>query len=160
MFMSPVLPSLFEVVTKVNLPSQHWFSGVNSNRRCNPYFQVLTRLPRLESLTFTMQNASVTDSLFGERQMVDVERVDSLRSRGRKVLPVSLIVAKYGFADVFKCRGLCRLRLEYIECERALFFTKVGSAAELMQQLQAYFMDGFIRAGMVVHVELAKVDRA
>ncbi|KAF2822844.1 hypothetical protein CC86DRAFT_409623 [Ophiobolus disseminans] len=160
MFRSPILPSLFEAITKVNLPGQHWLPGIGSNRSSNPYFQILMGLPRLQEVTFTMHNSSVTDSLYTERQMIDIERVDSLRSRNRKVLPLDIIVAKYGFADVFKCRALRRLRLEYIECERARFHTKNGSAAEVMGQLQVYFVNGFAAVQMNVFVELVKVIRA
>lgn len=159
MFHSANLPFLFEAITKVNLPSQHWFSGVNSNRRSNPYFKVLASLPRLQSVTFTMHNASITDSCFGERRMIDIEKYDSVGSRARKVLPLNAIVTRYDVTELFKCRALRHLRVEYIECKRTLSFTVVGSAAGLMQQLQVFLVNGFARVGTNVHVELTKVDR-
>jgi len=161
MLQSPQLPCLYEAITKVSLPNQHWFSGVNnkSNRPHNPYFKFIGWLPRLESLTFTMHNAGLTDSCFGEKQMIDIERVDVLRSRSRKVLGLNKVVENYDIAEIFRCRGLRRVRLEYVECARMRTYTVVGNAAELMRQLQIFLVNGFARHGMNVHVELAKVER-
>lgn len=160
MFCSQHLPFFHEAITSVNLPNLHWFFGVNGKRPANPYSEVLVSLPKLESVVVSMHNAGFMDSCFGERQMIDIERLDSMRSRARKVLPLNTVVAKYGFETLFECQRLRRLRLEHVKCARILNFTVAGDAGQMLGQLVAFLNAGFAQKCMRTRLELVKVDRA
>ena len=79
----------------------------------------------------------------GERLMMEIERVDSLRSRERRALNLAAAVAFYDLDKILEARSLKRVRVEYIEYARTLAMTKVGVVSELVKLIQAYLVNGF-----------------
>ncbi|KAH8712253.1 hypothetical protein GQ44DRAFT_776122 [Phaeosphaeriaceae sp. PMI808] len=156
MFASSELPSLYLNVTKIEFPHLYWFSGVADNRAHNPYFKMTASLPNLQQLTFTLHTAGITASRFSERYMLQLEATNPCRAKERKVMPLDEVVEKYELDALFACPRLDLVRIEFIECERTTFFTKVGNPMELLREVQSYVAQGFSRMGTNVLVELVR----
>ncbi|KAF2030894.1 hypothetical protein EK21DRAFT_111561 [Setomelanomma holmii] len=157
LFSSSEIPDIYKSVTKIALPKFYWFSGVAHNRRHNPYLAILTSLPNLEQLSITLHTAGLTTSCFGERQMINLEASDPVRAKERKVMALADVVAKYELNGFFACKGLRRVKVEWVDCEMTLFFTKVGRASDLLSDLLAYLISGFAAHSMSVFVEMERL---
>jgi hypothetical protein len=155
--MSSELEDLYKAVTKVKFPGFHQFSGIAFNRVHNPYFEFSKELPGLIEMTFHMHFAGVTTSAFGERQMIALERTDPERARERVKMSLQDVVTRYELNGIFNCRYLRHVRIEYVECERDVVFTRIGHPVDVLWEVQAFIRDGFARMGMNVRVELVRV---
>lgn len=142
-FQSGALPDLYQNVTKISFPGFHWFSGIGSNRRTNPYFMVAANLPGLEDVTFSLHTASLTMSIFGERMQVGMERENVDKSKESKVAKLEDVVAYFALDDLLKCRSLKYVGIEYHESSMTLHHTKNDNPVYLLQDLQSQIVSGF-----------------
>lgn len=156
-FASRHLPHLYDSVTNIEFPGFFWFGGVGRNRLHNPYFQMTATLPNLQFLAIRLHTASVTESAFGEKEMVEMERSDPVAAKERKVIRLMDVLDRYEMNGVFACRSLRRVRLEFVESDMVAFFTKDGNPIDVLKALQMHLINGFASNGMKVFVELVRV---
>lgn len=115
-------------------------------------------LANLGKITFRMHTAGVTTSAFTERQMIAMEAVDPMRAKGRRVMALQDVVAKYELATLLDCRSLTVIRIEYIDCEMTAHFTRVGSPSNVLRALQMWLIRQFAQMGRNIHVELTRAN--
>ncbi|KAH3962336.1 hypothetical protein HBI38_181930 [Parastagonospora nodorum] len=152
------LPLLHQAVTHVTFPGFYWFSGVAHNRRENPYFVLTKTLVGLQDISLRFHTAGITTSRFGERQMLAIEAVEPERAKERKVMRLDDVVDKYGLGGIFACPQLRRIRVEFIDCPRTRYFTRVGDAVLLLREIQMWLVTGCAQEGLNVLVELEQVQ--
>ncbi|KAI0586071.1 hypothetical protein Alg130_04452, partial [Pyrenophora tritici-repentis] len=113
---SPDIPGLHENIVKLELTGFHWFSGVTGSRRSNLFLDLASMLPSLREVTFTMHIGSITASMWGDRQMIELEATDPVCARERRVLSLRHVCTKYGLERIFRCTNLQHIRIVYIRC--------------------------------------------
>jgi hypothetical protein len=146
-------------ITKIDLRGFHWFSGISSTRKTNPYFELCDKLPNLEELTLTLHNAGITTSRFGEREMIRLEGIEPHKARWRKVFTLEVIVARYTLDSILMLPRLRRVRLETVVCKRTAHHTQGASAEETFKEMQKWLQRGFAWKDREVVVELEQVER-
>lgn len=152
------LPLLHQAVTHVTFPGFYWFSGVAHNRRENPYFVLTKTLAGLQTISLRLHTAGITMSRFGERQMLKIEETDPECAKERKVMSLDDVVGKYELGGIFACLQLRRVRVEFIDCPRTRYFTRVGDPVGLLREIQMFLVTGCAQAGLNVVVELEQVQ--
>ncbi|KNG46387.1 hypothetical protein DDE82_001114 [Stemphylium lycopersici] len=154
----PDFPPLFLAsnITTLSLPGFHWFSGISLNRVSNPYLTLSTHLPSLSHLSFTLHSASVTTSVWGERQMVEMERADPTRARARKTLRVAAVCETYDLKALFLCTALQKVRVVYVRSETVEGFTVVGEPEGVVREVGEWVREGFRGLGRVVEVKVVR----
>ncbi|KAF1848739.1 uncharacterized protein K460DRAFT_415240 [Cucurbitaria berberidis CBS 394.84] len=158
MFGSPSLPGLYTAVTKLELPGFHWFSGIANNRLHNPNLEMAKNLPNLRELTFRMHTAGITKSAFGsEREMIECEKLDPVRSKDRKCMPYADVAAKYDLGALFACRSLTHVRIEYIDSDMTANATKDQDPVNVLYDIRGWLGHGFAQQGQNVVVDLVRV---
>ncbi|KAF1915920.1 hypothetical protein BDU57DRAFT_547735 [Ampelomyces quisqualis] len=156
-FSSSQLTKPYKAITKVSFPGFYQFSGVQHNRLHNPFLKMAAQLPSLKELTFTMHTAGTTTSALGERQMITLESTDPERARERVNMSLEEVVRRYELHGLFGCRGLRRVCIEYIDCQRTASFTGISHPVNLIRQIHTFLINGFALNGIHVVVELVRV---
>jgi len=158
MLQSPLLPGLHANITKLDLSGFHWFSGITDNRHANPYLTLASHLPLLSELAFTLHTASITASMWGEMQMVELEATDPVRAKARRVLSLRDVCAKYGLAALFKCSELKRIRIVYIKSDIVTANTPMVDPEKLIAAVRDWLTVEFAkRRQQQVLVTISKV---
>ncbi len=157
-FSSTALPYIYNAVTKLELPKFYWFSGVALNRYHNPYIQMCRNLPNLCELCLTFHTAGLTNQRWAERQIISLEQTNPEAAKERIILSVPEVVRRYELDALFACIGLRHLRLEYIDSAMTAYFCKVGSPVDVLQALKVYLVQGFLKRGLQITVELTQIE--
>ncbi|KAI4953309.1 hypothetical protein J4E86_006850 [Alternaria arbusti] len=156
--MLQVLPDIDKNILKVDMNGFHWFSGITDNRSSNPYLALASSLPELQEMTFTLHTSTVTDSMFGERQLQELERVDPERAKRRVTRSVADIVRKYGMKSIFDNKSLKHLRLVYIKSDMVAAYTVDGNPENVIAGIKNWLLQGFRNQGQEVMVELSRAS--
>lgn len=95
------LPDIDKNILKVDMNGFHWFSGITDNRDSNPFLALASNLPKLQEMAFTLHTSTVTDSRFGERQLLELEQTDPERSKEGRTRSVLNVVSRFGMESIF-----------------------------------------------------------
>lgn len=150
------LPQLHNFIARVNFPRFHWFSGIAHNRHHNPYLQMIASLNSLRELTFRMHTAGTTTSIFGEKEMIELERTDPVRAAERRSRSLQEVINHYEMNGIFSCPSLRHICIEYIDSDIICSRMRTNPAL-VLRELQQYIIQGFRQMNLVVYVELVQV---
>jgi len=156
--MLKVLPDLDKNILKVYMNGFHWFSGITDNRSSNPYLALASSLPALQEMAFTLHTSMVTDSMFGERQLQELERKDPERAKKRAVRSVVDVTRRYGMKSIFGNKSLKLLRLVYIKSDMVAAYTVDGNPENVIAGIKNWLLQGFRNQGQEVLVELSRAS--
>lgn len=156
MLRSQALPGFPHSITRLDMPGFHWFSGITDNRTANPYLVLASHLPDLQEVSFTMHTASITTSMWGERQMIELEATDLVDSQARRVLSLRDICAKYGLDMIFRCSKLRRIRLVYIKSDMVTANTQTMDPENLIIAIRNWLASEFLAQQQHVSVTFSQ----
>ncbi|RMZ69648.1 hypothetical protein GMOD_00006484 [Pyrenophora seminiperda CCB06] len=143
MIRSRALPGLMNNVTKLDLTGFHWFSGISPNRSVNPYLASASQLSSLREVSFTLHAASITTSLWSERQAIELEITDPVRSQARRVLTLRTVLVKYGLDAFFNCTKLEHISLMYINSDIVTANIQFKDPEKLIEAIEKWLASGF-----------------
>ncbi len=109
-------------------------------------------------MSFTLHTSTVTDSKFGERQLLALERTDPQRAKERRVRSVGDVTGRYGMGLIFSSRALERIRLVYIKSDMVTAHTVEGNPENVIAGIRDWLVDGFREQGQEVVVELSRAS--
>jgi hypothetical protein len=133
----------------------HWFSGINDNRKSNPFLVLASNLPSLTEISFTLHTSTITDSRWGERQLLELERTNPNQAKERRVRTVAEVVGRYGLGLIFSSRALEHVRLVYIKSEMVTATIVEGNPELMLANVKDWLLQGFREQGQQVVVELS-----
>ncbi|KAF1960921.1 hypothetical protein CC80DRAFT_489152 [Byssothecium circinans] len=152
MMVSATLPNAFAHVKSVQFDRFFWFSGVKDNRTANPALLAATRLPSLERLSITLHTAGLTKSCYGERQRVQLEAIDVIKSKALKICHIEEVVKQYDLAKIFDCENLKILEIKCVDSEIIKPYCGSFNPLTVFWQLKTWFQGNFRAAGRQVAV--------
>ncbi|RYN60352.1 hypothetical protein AA0118_g6513 [Alternaria tenuissima] len=153
--MLKALPDIVDNILKVDMNGFHWFSGVSGNRKSNPLMILASNLPSLREMSFTLHTSAITDSMWGERQLLELERTRPDKAKERRVRTVAEVVGRYGMAQIFNSRALEHIRLVYIKSEMITPFIVQGTPEVVLANIRKWLVQGFKEHDREVVVELS-----
>ncbi|KAL1794176.1 hypothetical protein ACET3X_007597 [Alternaria dauci] len=149
------LPGIANNILRVDMKGFHWFSGISDNRKSNPFMILASNLPSLEELSFTLHTSTITDSMWGERQLLELERTKPNKAKERRVRTVAEVVGRYGMEQIFRSSALEHVRLVYIKSEMVTPFVVQGKPEVVLENIRRWLVQGFKQHGRDVVVELS-----
>jgi hypothetical protein len=153
--MLKALPDLANNILKIDMNGFHWFSGVSDNRKSNPFIVLASNLPSLREMSFTLHTSTITDSMWGERQLLELERTNPAKTKERRVRTVAEVIGRYGMGQIFSSRALEHIRLVYIKSEMVTAFIVQGTPEVVLANMRNWLVQGFKENGREVVVELS-----
>jgi hypothetical protein len=153
--MLKALPDIVDNILKVDMNGFHWFSGVSGNRKSNPLMILASNLLSLREMSFTLHTSAITDSMWGERQLLELERTRPDKAKERRLRTVAEVVGRYDMAQIFNSRALEHIRLVYIKSEMITPFIVQGTPEVVLGNIRKWLMQGFKEHGREVVVELS-----
>jgi hypothetical protein len=156
--MLKVLPNVSKNVLQIDINGFHWFSGISQNRTKNPYLVLASQLKELKAMAFTLHTAAVTDSLFGERFLLELERTDPERAKQRRVRSVMDVTSRYGMGLMLDNKALERIRLVYIKSDMVAAYTVQGDPEDVLVKIGDWLVEGFRKQGQEVTVQLSRAS--
>lgn len=152
-----IFPDVHLAITKLYFPNFHWFSGVVLNRKVNPYIVSAVAAQNLGELNFTLHTAGLTCSSWGEKQRMEIEKTDVLKSKELKPMSVGDIVSKYGLDRIFGCTKLHTITITCIDSDMVAFHCKSMNPVTMAYKIQEWLVNGFRRYRKVVNVNVVVV---
>jgi hypothetical protein len=153
--MLKALPDIANNILRVDMNGFHWFSGVSDNRKSNPFIILASNLPSLREMSFTLHTSAITDSMWGERQLLELERTRPDKAKERRVITVAEVVGRYGMAQIFNSRALEHIRLVYIKSEMITPFIVQSTPEVVLADIRRRLVQGLKEHGREVVVELS-----
>ncbi|KAG9190424.1 hypothetical protein G6011_08512 [Alternaria panax] len=153
--MLKTLPDVINNIVKIDMNGFHWFSGVSDSRKSNPFMILASNLPSLRDMSFTVHTSALTGSMWGERQLLELERTNPDRAKERRVRTVAEVIDRYGMGQIFSSRALEHIRLVYIKSDMVTAFIVEGNPGLLLANLRNWLAQGFRDQGREVVVELS-----
>ncbi|CAN9420677.1 unnamed protein product [Alternaria alternata] len=153
--MLKALPDIVDNILKVDMKGFHCFSGVSGNHKSNPFMILASNLPSLREMSFTLHTSAITDSMWGERQLLELERTRPDKAKERRVRTVAEVVGRYDMAQIFNSRALEHIRLVYIKSKMITPFIVQGTPEVVLGNIRKWLMQGFKEHGREVVVELS-----
>jgi hypothetical protein len=153
--MLKALPDIVDNILKVDMNGFHWFSGVSGNRKSNPLMILASNLLSLREMSFTLHTSAITDSMWGERQLLELERTRPDEAKERRLRTVAEVVGRYDMAQIFNSRALEHIRLVYVKSEMITPFIVQGTPEVVLANIRKWLVQGFKEHGREVVVELS-----